>query len=140
MAKRGQARRGGARQGKARQGTGIMTGWLDLDDVLIEARPWRWHMEQCGIEVPPDATESEGHRAAVNLLQLILRHWADTGQQEYITISMGVRAGDGLIGVHATDTLPDLHSHGGSPVRVIPRRTWPMVADIDEMPSQMSLL
>lgn len=116
-----------------------MTGWLDFDAVLARPRPWRWHLEQCGIDVPPDATEADGHRAAVRLRRLILRHWADTGRMECITISAGARSGDGLIGVCATDTLPDLHSHGGSPVRVIPRRTWPPVADVDEMPGQRTL-
>lgn len=117
-----------------------MTDWLDMSEMVgPESWPWRRHMDAAGIEVPADATEHEGWQAATNLRELILRHWADTGQQEYMLISGDYRA---EVAVTATLTLPDLHANGQGPTRVIPRRTWPLVEPLppDTAAGQMTLL
>lgn len=113
--------------------------WLHLDDMLsLPSRPWRWHMAACGIDVPPDAAESEGYAAACNLRQLILAHWDATGQQEYILIEQPNM--HSTAAVSASRTIPDLNAVGGI-TRVIPRGVWPLVADIDnQYDGQMSLL
>lgn len=118
-----------------------MTDWLDWDRAVgPSSRPARWHLAQVGIEVPDDATEQECWQAAMNVRELILRWWADTGQQEHILIespSMHSQGGQ----VSATTVLPDLHAIGDNPTRVIPRRTWPLVDPLPDVPTgQMRLL
>lgn len=117
-----------------------MTQWIDLEDVVGRASfPWRWHLERCGIEIPDDATEEEGHAAAMNLRELILRHWEQTGMQSYIGLedpNMHSHGGNPTV----TRVLPDLAAIGGGPTRFIPRYHWPLVDPIrDAASDQMAL-
>lgn len=122
-----------------------MTDVLDLDEVMATpARPWRWHLAQTGpldimpVDVPDDATEADGHRAALTLRELILKHWEENGEQECILLEMPSTRS--LFGVTASDTLPE-HNAAGGHTRVIPRHVWPLVADPPDVPDgQMAML